>query len=130
MPAPLPNVTPCLLRPDEFLILRDGEMSEVKSLRDISVGAFVAGATAIASQLSTLDWDTALKQGRHPIAWTVALFVITTTALLGVAIGQMLMTHMRTRSAYSRQIATMEMYFHIEPIQHGLLSRLRGIFTR
>jgi hypothetical protein len=127
--APLPDVTPFLLRPEDFLTLRDGEMSEVRSLRDISIGAFIAGAVAIASQLATLDWKLAAEQGRHPVFWTVVLLVITATALFAAAITQALMTHMRTRSAYSRLIATISSYFGIVELKHGFLSRLSAIFT-
>jgi hypothetical protein len=131
MPAPLPNVTPFPLRPDEFLILRDGEMSEVRSLRDIGIGALVAGVLTIATHLANLDWDSALRQGRHPMLWTVVLFLIPLVALCGVVIAQMLITHMRTRSAYSRQIETIENNLGIPPIQHGLLlPRLRAILAR
>jgi len=126
MPAPMPNVIPYALRPDEFLILRDGEMSEVRSLRDIGIGALVAGVLTIATHLADLDWESALKQGRHPIAWTMVLLLIPSVALCAVVIAQMVISHMHTRSAYSRQIETLEAYFGIPRIQ-ALLSRLRNI---
>ena len=130
MPAPLPNVTPYPLRPDEFLTLRDGEMSEPRALRDASIGAFLVGAAAIASQFSTLDWDSALKENRHPVFWTGVIFVITATAFITAIITHLLTRHAGNRSAYSRQIATISAYFHIEAAERGLSSWLRGIFTR
>jgi len=123
MPQPLPSVKPYLLRQEDFLTLRDGEMSEVRSVRDTCIGAFLVGAAAIASQLSTLEWDSALKQGRHPIFWTVVIFVITATALLACAITHLLMRHMRTRSAYSRLTDTIAKYFETIDAERGPLSR-------
>jgi hypothetical protein len=126
----MPDVTPYLLRQEDFLTLRDGEMSEGRSLRDASIGAFLVGAAAIASQLSTLDWDSALKENRHPIFWTGVIFVITATAFFTAVITHLLTRHTRDRSAYSRQIATISAYFHIEDAERGQTSWLRGIFTR
>jgi hypothetical protein len=130
MPAPLPSVKSYPLSPTDFLALRDGEMSEARSLRDTCFGAFLVGLAAIASQLSTLEWDSAMKQGRHPIFWTVLIFAITgTTFAIGV-VTHLLTRHMRTRSAYSRQIGTICKYFDIKDTERGVLSWLSGIFTR
>jgi hypothetical protein len=130
MHAPLPNVTPYPLAPAEFLTLRDGEMSEPRSLRDASIGAFLVGAAAIASQHSSLDWASALKEGRHPIFWTGLIYVITFTAFFTAVITHLLTRRMGTRSAYSRLIATISSYFGIVDTEHGLLARLRASLTR
>jgi hypothetical protein len=113
MHTPLPDVTPYPLRPDEFRTLCDGEMSEVRSLRDTCFGACLVGLAAIASQLSTLEWDSAVKQGRHPVFWTIIIFAITGTTFAVAVVTHLLTRHMRTRSAYSRQIETIKQYFHI-----------------
>jgi hypothetical protein len=130
MPAPLPNVTPYPLRQEEFLILRDGEMSEYRSLRDTCFGAFLVGAAEITSHLSDPEWVSALKQGRSTSLWSLVIFIITATTFILTVTTHVLMRRMSNRSAYSRQIATISQYFHIENAERGLISWVRGIFTR
>jgi hypothetical protein len=113
--TPQPNEPFYPLRCDQFLTLRDGEMSGPRSMRDICIGAPVTGVFAIASLLATLDWDSALKQGRHPVGWTVILGGLTLAALLTVLIAQLLMSWTRNRSAYSRVVQTIEGNLSIEP---------------
>jgi hypothetical protein len=130
MHAPLPNVTPYPLAPAEFLTLRDGEMSDLRSLRDTCFGAFLVGAVEITSQVSTPEWVSALKQGRPTILWTLLTFTITATTFILTVTSHIQMRRTSTRSAYSRQIATISKYFGIEDTEQGCFSRLRGIFTR
>lgn len=70
---PQPNVVPYPLRPDQFLTLRDGEMSVSRSFRDACIGAFATGSVGLAGILLTIDLDSAAKQGRHPLVWIVFL---------------------------------------------------------
>lgn len=125
LPAPLPPVTPYFLRQEDFLTLCDGEMSEVRSIRDICIGAFIAGAIAIAS----LDWDVTLKQGRHPILSTVTILTITGAALIIAFVCHLIHRHTRKRSAYSRQVKTVKEYFKIEETDHWLIVWIRRTFT-
>ena len=105
---------PCYPLPcDEFLTLRDGEMSEPRSVRDACVGAFLGGVIGLVSMMATLDWDAALKQGRHPIRWTTVLWVLT-LATLGIAfVAHLFVRRTRTRSAYSRLVAKLQKVFNI-----------------
>ena len=92
----------------------DGEMSEPRSTRDMCIGAFVTGLVGIASLLLTLDWDFSLKQGRHPILWTVILCSLTAIALAVAALAQMFIRRTRTRSAYSRVVGMIRRHFKLE----------------
>jgi hypothetical protein len=128
MPAPLPNVTPYLLRQEDFLTLRDGEMSEYRALRDACFGAFLVGAAEIASHLSDPEWVSAFKQGRA--TWSIVIFIITATTLILTVTMHTMCRRMSNQSAYARQIHTISAYFGIKDSERGIFSWLRGFFGR
>jgi hypothetical protein len=129
MPEPLPDIKPYLLRQEEFLTLRDGEMSSYRSIRDVCFGAFLVGAAEMASKLSSPEWSAAMKQGRPTILWTLVIFTITTTTLILTLTAHISMRRMNARSAYSRQIGTISKYFGIEDTERGRFSWLRRTFN-
>lgn len=94
------------LRCDQFLTMCDGEMSEMRSARDICLGSFVTGIVG----LLTLDWNFT----RHPLLTTL-LCSLTLAALLVAALTQWFIHRMRTRSAYSRVVGTIQRHFKISP---------------
>lgn len=111
--APQPNEPFFPLRRDQFLTFCDGEMSGARSIRDACIGAFATGVVGIIGMLVTMDWDSALKQGRHPIFWTVVLFVFTLTALILGVFEWVGMYRTRSKSSYSRLLKTIAEYFGI-----------------
>lgn len=110
---PQPNEPFFPLRCDQFLTFCDGEMNVARSIRDACIGAFATGVVGIAGMLVTIDWDSALKEGRHPIFWTVVLFVFTLTALALAVFEWVTMYRTRTKSTYSRLVKAIADYFDI-----------------
>lgn len=103
---PQPDV-PCYpLRLDQFQTLRDGEMSEARSVRDACIGVFATGLAGIAGILLTIDWDVAAKQGRHPFLVTLILSTVTLAALVVGLLQHRSMKRTHTKSSYSRLIQT------------------------
>jgi hypothetical protein len=111
--TPLPNESFFPIRRDQFLTFCEGEMSGAKSMRDVCIGTFLAGAVGVAGILLTIDWDVAVKQGRHPLLVTLILSTLTFSALVVGIIEHRGMKMMSTKSSYSRLIQTIAEYFGI-----------------
>ena len=75
-------------------------MSAAKSMRDICIGTFIAGAVGVAGILLTIDWDIAVKQGRHPLLVTLILSTLTFSALVVGVKEHRGMKQMSTKSSY------------------------------
>lgn len=111
--SPQPNVISYALRPDQFLTLCDGEMNEARSIRDACLGVFATGIVGIAGILLTIDWDAAVRQGRHPIGFTIFLGAVTCAGLIVALAEQRRITQTRTKSTYARLVRTIADYFKI-----------------
>jgi hypothetical protein len=106
--SPLPT-QPCFaLTTDQFLTLRDGEMSVARSARDICIGVFFTGLTALAGIIAPLDdWRKA------PFWWTLVLSTSVLSALVVGGLEQFHMHRTRTQSAYARVVQTISQYFKV-----------------
>jgi hypothetical protein len=111
--TPLPNEPFFPIRKDQFLTFCEGEMSGAKSMRDVCIGTFLAGAVGVAGIFLTIDWEIAVKQGRHPLLVTLILSTLTFSALVVGLIEHRGMKQMSTRSSYSRLVQTIAGYFGI-----------------
>jgi len=67
----------------------------------------------VAGILLTIDWEVAVKQGRHPLLVTLVLSTLTVSALVVGCIEHLGLKRMRSKSAYSRLIQTIADYFGI-----------------
>jgi hypothetical protein len=110
---PQPNVTTYPLRPDQFQTICDGEVSVSRSLRDACIGAFLTGMVGVAGVFLTVDWDQAVKQGRHPLPWTIGLCTVTGVAFIVGVVEWIRMWQTGSRSSYSRLIQAIKEYFHL-----------------
>src|SRR5882757_2036857 len=110
---PLPNEPFFPIRRDQFLTFCEGDMSGAKSMRDICIGTFLAGAVGVAGILLTIDWDVAVKQGRHPLMVTLILSTLTFSSLVVGLIEHRGMKRTSTKSSYSRLIQAIAEYFGI-----------------
>jgi|HubBroStandDraft_6_1064221.scaffolds.fasta_scaffold1546105_1 hypothetical protein len=105
---PQPDETFFPLRLDQFLSLRDGEMSVARSTRDICTGVFVTGIAGLASIFAPLDdWR------KCPMVWTLLLLVLVVSAAAVGGIEQFRIRQTRGESAYARLVQTISQYFGI-----------------
>jgi hypothetical protein len=114
------------LRCDQFLTLRDGEMSEARAVRDSCISAFVAAVVGIGGLVAVIDWDASIKDQRVAIGATAVLSVGAAAALVVAWVQQRHITHTRTRSAYSRLVDTITGHFAID-VDAGSESRGRRL---
>jgi hypothetical protein len=101
------------LRQDQFLTLRDGEMSEFRSMRDACIGAFVAAVVGIAGLLAVINWDTSIRQQKVPLAAMAILCIGAAAALIVGLVQQRHITRTLVGSAYSRLLIAIEKKFGI-----------------
>ena len=106
-----PDVMTYPLRQDQFETLCEGEMSTARSTRDACFGAFLTGAVGIIGIFVTIDWDEAVKLGRHPYAWTFILCLLTGLAIIYLAVSSIQMWRTKTESSYSRLVEKLRQYF-------------------
>ena len=102
------------LRQDQFSTLRDGEMSEFRAARDACLGAFVASVVGIVGLVAAINWNASIREQKTPLAAMAILCVGAAAALVVGCIQQRHMTHMLTRSAYSRLLNSIERKFGIQ----------------
>jgi hypothetical protein len=101
------------LRCDQFLTLRDGEMSEARAVRDLCLGAFVAAVVGITGLVALINWDAPLKQQKVAFAATAILAVGAVAAVVVAWVQQRHIVRTRTQSAYSRLVETIGGHFSI-----------------
>jgi len=108
---PQPSVVTYALRFDQYQTLCEGESHVSRSIRDACIGAFATGLVALLGLIPTVDWDLAEKQGRHPMAVTIALCTLTFGALAVGIVEWMRMWQTEKQSSYSRLVQTIADYF-------------------
>ena len=120
------------LRCDQFLTFRDGEMSEARSVRDACATAFVAAAVGIGGLVALIDWDASIKDQKVAIGATAILSIGAVAALVVGCIQHRGIKRARSRSAYSRLVATIEKRFDIagEAAPASLLGGFLRFFRR
>jgi hypothetical protein len=126
-----PSVITFALRFDQYQTLCEGESNVSRSIRDMCIGVFATGATAILGLLPTMDWALAEKQGRHPMAVTILLCSLTLGSLAVGIIEWMQMWQTQKQSSYSRLVQTIADYFEGAKTEQGQqpmakLSSLKG----
>ncbi len=128
--TPLPPEPFYPLRCDQFLTLRDGEMSEARSIRDSCLSAFVAAAVGIGGLAAVINWDESIKQQKVALAATAILCIGATAALVVAWVQQRHIKRTRTKSAYARLINTIAGQFDVADEVAGSDSPLRRFFRR
>ena len=133
---PQPSVVTYALRFDQYQTLCEGASSVSRSIRDGCIGVFATGLAALLGLMPTVDWDLAEKQGRHPMAVTIALCTLTFGALAVGIIEWIRMRQTEKQSSYSRRIQTIADYFEeakteqVQQLRSGTpmakLSNLKG----
>ena len=101
------------LRCDQFLTMRDGEMSEARSVRDACITAFVAASVGIGGLVSVINWEAPIMQQKVAVSTTFVLCVGALAALVVGWVQHRSIKRTRGRSAYSRLACTIEGHFQI-----------------
>jgi hypothetical protein len=100
---PQPDEAAYPLRREQFDLLCEGEISEERTVRDICIAVFVSAFVGLIGLLATVDWNTAIREGRRaPFIWTASLAVAVFASLVSGATAQWRLSRIRTCSGYSR----------------------------
>jgi hypothetical protein len=100
---PQPDEPVFPLRREQFDLLCEGEVSEQRTVRDVCLATFGSAMVGLIGLLATVDWDSAVRQGRmRPFIWTAILAAIVLAAAVTAVVAQWRLTRTGTSSGYSR----------------------------
>jgi hypothetical protein len=128
--TPLPPEPFYPLRCDQFLTLRDGELSEARSIRDSCLSAFAAAAVGIGGLVAVINWDASIKQQKVALAATAVLCIGAVATLIVAWVQRRHIKRTRTKSTYARLINTIAGHFEITGEVAVSDSPLRSFFRR
>lgn len=101
------------LREDEFRTLCEGEFSQARASRNLSVGICITAIVGLAAFLAVVDWETSLKpEHRSRVLFGLALLLMTVagSAVAGI-IHQLRMSRASGKSPYSRLTSRIAEWF-------------------
>lgn len=100
---PRPDEFGFSLREDEFKILCEGELSEARAGRDLSIGCFIASLAGLVGAFATTDWAIIWQEGhRGAFLFFAVLALLVTVSAQGIYIYQRRLNKTRSDSTYSR----------------------------
>lgn len=102
---PRPDECGFSLREDEFRILCEGDISDLRAGRDLCIGSLVTALAALAGAFYTTDWDIVWQPGhRKSFLYLAILLILAAGSAVGVYIYRNRLNHTRRNSAYARLV--------------------------